>query len=132
MPPLTTVIIKGNPKFVAGNPAADDFYQEIKAFLENIGYVVTLDPGEPYTSPPPADLWIGHSRGVDRLRFAPPETKTLAFGSSLPGSVNHPLDSSKDIYGPTDTIPNAHHYAFTEAMKQAILAATAELEQKQG
>ena len=64
----TAVIIKGNPKFIDNNKDADSFYEEIKSFLEDLGFEVSFDKGEPYTSPDKADLWIGHSRGADRLR----------------------------------------------------------------
>ena len=56
----TAVIIKGNPEYISGH---DDFYEEIKDFLEELGYKVSFDEGAPYTVPPKADLWIGHSRG---------------------------------------------------------------------
>lgn len=114
------VIITGNPKFITSNKWADDFYNEIKNFLEALGYEVVFDPGEPHTTPPPADLWIGHSRGTDRLRFAPATTKIIALGSSLPGAINHPRDNTKDSFGPSDIIPNEYHYAFMDEMRDAI------------
>src|SRR5579884_3801285 len=117
---MQAVIIKGNPKFIRNNPVAESFYAEIKEFLEKLGFEVIFSSGQPYTSPPAADLWIGHSRGVDRLRFAPSGTKTLALGSSLKGAVNHPLDNTKDIQGPSNIIPNKYHYVFTPQMKKRI------------
>ena len=117
----TAVIVKGNPKFIDGNTLADNFYDEIKTFLENQGYTVSYDPGEPYTSPKEANLWIGHSRGIDRLRFAPEGTYCLRFGSSHPESINHPEDNSIGITYPSDVVPNQFHYVFTEEMKQTIL-----------
>lgn len=110
----SAVLITGNPKFITDNPKADAYYQAVEDYLKDQGYSVSRDPGEPYTEPDPAQLWIGHSRGADRLRFAPEGTRTLAFGA--PGGVNHPDDtalSSGDI--PTDA-----HYEFTDDMRQAI------------
>ncbi len=115
------VIITGNPKFISANEKARAFYEEIKSFLETQGYDVSFDAGEPHTTPRVADLWIGHSRGVDRLRFAPQGTRTLALGSSASGAVNHPLDNTKDVVGPSDIVPNEYHYVFTNEMKAAVL-----------
>jgi hypothetical protein len=73
----TAVIVTGNPLFVKGNPSAIRFYGEIEEYLKGIGYAVSRDPGDAYTSPPKADIWIGHSRGADRMRFAPKGTLTM-------------------------------------------------------
>jgi hypothetical protein len=118
----TAVIVKGNPKFVINNSQADSFYTEIKKYLEDLGYNVSFDLGEPHSSPKKADLWVGHSRGNDRLRFAPEGTKTIFLGSSIKGAINHPQDNTKDAIGPSDTIPNNFHYVFTKEMKEAIKA----------
>ncbi len=110
----TAVIIKGNPKFITDNPDADRFYGEVKSFLEELGYFVTFDAGEPYTSPIKADLWIAHSRGSERLRYAPEGTKTIALGSE--GGINHPEDKSL-VRG---DIPEKWHYLLTDEMKEKI------------
>ena len=110
----SAVISKGNPKFVAGNPEADRFYHELKLFLEQLGYAVSFDAGEPYTSPMVADVWIGHSRGSDRLRFASAGTKTIAVG--ILGGINHPNDTSLS----RGQIPDAAHYLLTDEMKERI------------
>jgi DNA-directed RNA polymerase beta subunit/predicted GNAT family acetyltransferase len=122
---LTAVIIKGNPKFVLNNPQADRFYKEIKTYLEDKGFSVEMNDGKAYTAPDQADLWIGHSRGVDRLRFATGMTKTLMFGSGEKGAINHPQDGVSTLddsaYTPdTYPTPNQYHFAFTEEMKRAI------------
>ncbi len=133
----TAIIIKGNPKLVNGNISADIFYNELKSFLESLDYDVSFDPGEPYTSPPPAGLWIGHSRGSDRLRFAPKETIVIGLGvpESVEGNsfpvVNHPEDQlAHRIYKEgkiiknedTDvTLDDTYHYILTEEMKSEII-----------
>jgi len=112
----TAVIVKGNPKYITGNERADKFYNDLAGFVRTLGYSVSFDPGEPYTSPAKADLWIGHSRGCDRLRFAPKSTSTVALG--LPGNsnaINHPLDRFDPVTG-----PNIFHYMLTNEMKEAI------------
>ena len=75
------VIIKGNPGYIGEDPTATKFYTDLARQLTRRGYDdVAFDPGKPFTSPPEADLWVGHSRGADRLRFAPPGTKTIDLG----------------------------------------------------
>ncbi len=118
----TAIIIKGNPKFINDNSDAERFYSEIHDFLERLGYEASFDAGEPHTIPPPADLWIGHSRGGDRLQFAPPETKTLLFGSGAPGAINHPDDNTTGKAGPSEITPNLYHYIFTDEMKKTIFS----------
>ena len=75
------VIVKGNPKYISDpkiEPMANKFYAEVAQLLENKGYRVAFDPGLEYTSPDTsAQVWIGHSRGIDRLRFAPEHIKTI-------------------------------------------------------
>ncbi len=111
----SAIIIKGNSKFIEGNPLAEIFYQDIKKFLEGLGYQISFDSGEPYTTPPKADLWIGHSRGSDRLRFAPEGTKTVALGTL--GGINHPEDHAM-LSG---HIPDKNHFILTDQMKKEIL-----------
>lgn len=120
---MTAVVIKGNPKYVKNNPKADRYYNEIKDYLEQKGYEVSFDPGKPYTQPEDADLWIGHSRGVDRLRFAPSGTKTLAFGAPDDDAYSHPVDrQAMQSFEPGngEYTPPDEHYVFTAEQKQAI------------
>jgi hypothetical protein len=116
----TAVIIKGNPKYIRSNPDADRFYEELSAHLRDNGYDVSFDAGKPYTTPPLADLWVGHSRGADRLRFAPETTQTVAIGS--PGGICHPEDNAQTLTAapPKGYIPNKHHYTLTDEMRRAM------------
>jgi hypothetical protein len=86
---LTAVIIKGNPKRIT-DETYGGLYEDLKGVLEGMGIKTTLDEGKPYTSPQDADIWIGHSRGVDRLRFAPEGTLTIKIGADDEDSLNHP------------------------------------------
>lgn len=102
----SAVIIKGNP----ARQGADTYggiYEMLAKHLQNSGYDVSFDPGEPFTTPPQADVWLGHSRGADRLRFATEAgvPLTIPIGSKLPGAVNHPddqVDIEPDAY---DALP---------------------------
>lgn len=90
---FSAVIVKGNPRYIKQQAVlADPFYAELEKRLRDSGFEVAYDPGEPYTMPPPADLWVGHSRGADRFRFAPPEQLVLRIGASHPEALNHPDD----------------------------------------
>jgi hypothetical protein len=77
------VIVTGNPKYIempSIKPMADKFYGQIKQMLEARGFEVKFDPGAEYTSPDEnAAVWIAHSRGIDRLQYAPPGVKTIAL-----------------------------------------------------
>ena len=131
----TAVIIKGNPVLVTNNEQANVFYKELASFLEELGFIVKFDPGEPFTTPEPADLWIGHSRGSDRLRFAPESTITIGIGvpksteNNLFPVVNHPDDemvkrkfsSGKVVEGKeNEELDDSNHYILTKDMKTRI------------
>lgn len=132
----SAIIIKGNPALVENNEKANAFYKELASFLEELGFKVSFDSGEPFTSPEPADLWVGHSRGSDRLRFAP--AGTLVIGIGVPDSdrennfpvVNHPDDamvkrkyiSGVAIDGKVNmTLDDSNHYVLTDEMRRAII-----------
>ena len=119
----TAIIITGNPKFIIGNERASAFYDELKEHLERNGYDVSFHAGEPHASPPKANLWVGHSRGADRLRFAPKGTHTVALG--VFGGVSHPMDNTAmekfDSQRHGNIIPNKFHYILTNEMKDALL-----------
>lgn len=112
---MQAIIIKGNPRYIEGNRYAEAFYRELESFLTGLGYEVSFDPGEPYTTPPPADLWVGHSRGAGRLKFAPKGTRTLALGT-IEG-VYHPEDASVNDFS---IVPDKYHYMLTSEMKEAL------------
>ena len=130
----TCVIITGNPKYVK-TAYARAFYTDLKEFVEGLGYTVSFDPGRPFTSPDEtATAWIGHSRGSDRLRFAPPGVKAVAIGCPLAKIqngkrvmlsypfpvINHPQDNAQVFNKDTAEAPNRYHFALTEAMKAEL------------
>ena len=92
------VIVKGNPKYITDPKVknkADAFYSRIKVILEQKGYRVVYDAGEEYTRPDvTAKVWIAHSKGIGRLRFAPDGVRTYALQTK--GSVK---DKSNDEIG---------------------------------
>ena len=119
--PPKAVIVKGNPDFVQHNPQARRFYRQLAAALRQYGYATSFDAGKPHTVPDEtAALWVGHSRGADRLRFAPPTTRTLALGANLPGAVNHPDDDVTTPFHRVGGKPPDAHYVLTAAMRQAL------------
>lgn len=88
------IIIKGNPKYLEkdeNRSKADDFYSEIKKILEAKGYRVEFDAGEPETTPDKlAKVWVGHSRGVDRLKWAPEGVATVKLDTLNPTDGDSP------------------------------------------
>lgn len=122
----TAVIITGNPKYVRGNRTASRFYDQLHAHLVDKGFDVAFDPGKAYTSPPPADVWIGHSRGSDRLRFAPSGTMTIAMGVPWnPDAINHPEDEAQ-----VGARPGIAHFTLTDEMRARLDARLEPLKQE--
>lgn len=120
----TAVIIKGNPRWIRNSPDAAAFYSRLRNLLKSRGYSVSFDAGKPHTTPKAADLWIGHSRGADRLRFAPKGTKTLSIGSPVAGAINHPEDSARFAKGGyLGKPPGRGHYKITGNMMSKLKTA---------
>ena len=115
----TAVIIKGNPDYISGH---NDFYEEIKSFLEGLEYEVSFDEGAPETSPPKADLWIGHSRGGDRLEGAVPEYAKAVLAIGVPDPTNQPFPAINhpDDQPEVGKEPGEFHFIFTDEMKEKI------------
>lgn len=111
----TAVIVKGNPAYINNNPEADRFYNDLGSFMKSQHYDVSYDPGLPHTEPRKANVWLGHSRGADRLRWAPNGVNTIALGAQ--GGINHP----KDRAFMAGQVPNKYHFQLTDEMKQMIL-----------
>lgn len=111
------IIIKGNPKYLDDpkvSAMAKRFYSSIRKILVNKGYRVEYDPGEPMTSPKDgASVWIGHSRGIDRLRFAPRGVKTIALTTNDTHSSH--LDNDRTGHDPA-------HYELSEKDIKALNA----------
>ena len=121
------IIIKGNPNRKQPKTPGN-LYKKLKKYLQQKGYQVQYDQGEPHTTPNTnAQLWIGHSRGTDRLKFAPKHIKTIPIGSSLPNAINHPddkIDIKPDEYDKLpDHIIHAHnswHPSFKQKLDKII------------
>ncbi len=84
------IIIKGNPKYINDpkiSAMAIAFYLEIKRLLVAKGFRVTFNSGTAYTTPKlTAKVWIAHSRGIDRLQYAPASVQTIALRTRDRGS----------------------------------------------
>lgn len=127
------IIIKGNPKFTLDSNEAENFYNNIANHLGSRGYDISFDPGEPHTVPDEtADLWIGHSRGADRLRFAKPTTATFDTSPYEHEKARiHALEqlqlakalgfnSINELPDNLRTTPPVEHYMFTPEMRDAL------------
>jgi hypothetical protein len=132
---LSAVIIKGNPYYTKYGRDADKYkkyYKDIASLLREAGYTdISYDDGEPGTEPRKADLWLGHSRGADRLRFAPKGTKTLKIDDYEEGGDNYSdllLDKMHRLgYNTIGEFPveqrpepGAWHYTITQRLIDAI------------
>ncbi len=136
----TAVIIQGNPELIEDNLDAGVFYAELTDFLTELGFEVFLDPGAEFTSPQEANVWIGHSRGADRLRFAPAGTMVIGIGvpqnlgdegseENIFPIVNHPEDEmvkrlfrdGEVVEGKSDSeLDDTYHYVLSEEMKDEL------------
>lgn len=109
------VIVKGNPKYLNDpkvKKMADQFYSEIKKILEDKGYTVEMDPGKPHTLPDEsATVWIGHSRGIDRLQFAPKGVKTIELQTE---------DHKKTFENNDERGTDLSHYELSEKDQEAL------------
>ncbi|BDD79634.1 hypothetical protein [Burkholderia phage FLC9] len=116
-PTNLAIIIQGNPKYLRQpkiRPLAEKFYGEIKSLLEEKGYVVEFDPGKPYTHPKIyAAVWVAHSRGIDRLRFARPSTKRIALQTK---------DHDQTFADNDERGTSPLHYELSDADRTAIAA----------
>jgi hypothetical protein len=107
----SAVIITGNPKYIHGKDKDNyaKYYNDIENTLKGVGYTdITRDPGNEYTEPRKANLWVGHSRGVDRLRFAPKGTKTLK------------VDDYENPRRVGQRHPGAEHWTMTDSLRNAL------------
>lgn len=115
-PVADAYIIKGNPKIVTNDPRYDAFYSLIKQRLEGKGLSVGFDPGEEYTVPPGGKYWLGHSRGLSRLRHAPAGVATLRLDDYEDPAMQQATRNRPDGW----SNPGPEHYTFNDRMGQAI------------
>ena len=123
------IIIKGNPKYIKIpqiKPLANKFYNNIKLMLEQLGYIVKFDAGLPHTLPDiNANVWIAHSRGIDRLQYAPKNIITIALDTkdSYDSEANKKiLDSNKLQKIRDDNGIDPKHYELSDLDIKNILA----------
>lgn len=94
------VVIKGNPAYLKKYKKwSDAFYSEIESILVDRGLEVSFDPGLPFTVPKEAEVYVAHSRGLDRLRFVDPRSIRIALETNDPNdgdSEGHYQLSDKD------------------------------------
>lgn len=140
----SAVIIKGNPYYTEQGPDVDNYanyYKEIEDELRKAGYEdITYDRGDDYTTPRDADLWVGHSRGSGRLKYAPEGTKTLDVTQYEDGIEDYKalllramLDKGYSSVGeyPVEERPRPgpEHYTVTDRMREALSKTSSAKEQ---
>ena len=109
---MKATVIRGNPDLIDGNVKADEFYSALEAVLRDRGVDVTSDAGAPHTVPEDgSDMWLGHSRGGDRLEYAPEGVRTLHVD---------PLQSPDAL--DADGNPTDSHYEVTPELIAAVEA----------
>jgi hypothetical protein len=115
----TAIIILGNNDIINSTKwknISNKFYNDLKKYLEDRNFKVEFDEGKEFTKPKQADLWIAHSRGVDRLRFASKETATISIGSHKLNSINN----SKDTALTKGDKLTQYHFILSDEMKREI------------
>lgn len=129
------VIIKGNPDRMIGNETlASQYYLEIERFLNREGFKVIVDEGLPYTCPPVENvaLWVGHSRGVGRIRCIPMNRRELFAKLGDPAGAVNKNDAKwqEKIYDeyvsigkqpPLDIQPPEDHFIFSRQHKREVM-----------
>lgn len=123
MKKLLAVIIKGNPKYIH-NDIARLYYKDIANYLKQKDFKVQFDEGKEYTRPRiDADLYIGHSRGVDRYNHMPDRCKKVFLKFGVIGGIIHPVDLKwqKEVWYPgINQQPPKEHFEFIDQQKKAI------------
>jgi hypothetical protein len=133
--PKSAVIIKGNPYYIEQGPDADNYskyYKEIENELRSAGYGdISFDRGDENTTPRNADLWVGHSRGSSRLKFAPKGTKTFDTTQYedgveeykailLKAMLEKGYSSLHEFPVEERPRPGSEHYTITDRMREAL------------
>jgi hypothetical protein len=139
----SAVIIKGNPYYVNKDSENnyENYYKQVEGILREAGYGdVSYDPGEDYTTPKDADLWVGHSRGGGRLRLAPENTKTLRLDDYEDGAEEYKqllhqamreggYESVREFPVEERPQPGKGHWTVTDRMREALLKTSSSTEE---
>lgn len=117
------------------SPEYQQFYMDVVNYIKNRGYTVALDPGLEYEDDPLGTIaWIGHSRGVSRLRFAEDAgVEALVLDDYEPEETRRQqeeeyerlfeelgVDTIADVPMNLRPVSGPEHYAFNDDMKAAI------------
>lgn len=122
---LKAIIIKGNPKYI-NNDLARKYYKDIEAFLKQNGVsVVEFNDGKEYTIPKlDADIYIGHSKGVDRYEHMPKDKQKVFLKFGVIDGIIDPIDLKwqKEVWTKdTDEQLPKEHFILITKQKNAIL-----------
>jgi hypothetical protein len=130
-------IIKGNPDVDTANADKyDAFYNQVAGVVNQAGLTSAFDPGLGGTLPPGGKIWIGHSRGADRLRFAPSGVATIRLDDFEPEESRlrqqraydelfkqHGYKNIAEVPLAMRPAPGPEHYTLNEQAKAAITKA---------
>lgn len=116
------VVIKGNPFYIDDDVNAFLFYGSLGDYLCSIGYAVVrfFDAGTAVGFLPAADIYIGHSMGIESLAGLSKKDKKIKLG--VKDGIYHQDDNCIGKVGrpKKDFRPNKFHYILTDEMKEAI------------
>jgi hypothetical protein len=138
-------IIKGNPAVIAPDAEKyERFYRDVASVLQSQGLQTAFDAGEPHTLPPGGRLWVGHSRGGSRLRYAPPGVATLSLDAYEPEESRAKqraayeslfkqlgVNTVADVPLSLRPKPGPEHYTLNDAQRTALLDVAKSLQVKQ-
>lgn len=144
-PPADVYIIKGNPDVDTANAHNySKFYDDVASVVQQTGLTPAFDDGLAGTLPPGGKLWIGHSRGADRLRFAPKGVSTIRLDDFGPAAarerqrkayeqlfLTHGFKNIADVPLHMRPQPGPEHYTLSDTARAAITAKLKALQQEQ-
>lgn len=137
-------IIKGNPEVDKANAGHyEKLYDDIAKIVGENGFTSEFDQGLDKTVPPGGKLWIGHSRGGDRLRFAPDNISTLRLDDFEPADYKakqqveydkimkeHKVNTVADLPIEARPTPGKEHYMLSDEAMTALISKLKELRKK--
>jgi 8-oxo-dGTP pyrophosphatase MutT (NUDIX family) len=133
--PADVYIIRGNPDADPENVGKyDAFYNNVKDHVSSLGYSAEFDSGLPNTVPPGGKFWLGHSRGGDRLRFAPQHgASALRLDDYEPDATRETQNAAykklftqlgvariADVPVSLRPKPGPEHYTYNDRMRAAV------------
>jgi hypothetical protein len=119
----SAVIVHGNSKY-EHKAIKHNTYDEIEKALKQAGInKVYHDPGKEFTEPRKADVWVGFSKGGDRLRFGDKSVLKISINDTASEhSVVNPDDKLTCDIGKPNCNPAKSHFIITDEMKNKLIS----------